>query len=728
MRHADANLGDVLQQAGAAAGTLLGMLREDDSLAALRLTCTSLRDYVDMNVSRLRLTVTATDRERWAARQLPSLAKFPSCNSVELHLEPAGLGNQDGDLASLTSLPFLGMPLQRRQRITELYLETGQRSRLPARSAWQVEDAICCLASLLPGLRELDLTCLSYMSYDPARQQLMYNNLTALPQLRRLSLPSCRALEAVGALAGGRLEMLIVDAGLCARDGALSPTAAKDGLAKLNGLKHLEFRYCCLSASPGGDADDGAGGAAATSSGAGGGSGGLRLLLDNLPPGLRSLVVVGMEGSDRQSQEFRVELPGSSPYASGVTIRRPAGGSGNGGDTELLEAPVSTFGPLAAVLLGSSVLGPRLGRLEIAARLSVSNLPALALGTPKLRPLWALLQRCDSVRVAEIAADTVEAAVEAVARLGRPGRLLTEGSRQGRMVLDLDALGSAALQVALLRRLAGGCDRSEAEGGAAEGCGRSAGDRSAGLRTATAAPSAATGPLTKPGPSYGPIPEYGGSLIVLRGGLLAALALAPDALQVWVRWLAEQAAALADHPSARRPGGESYAIALAAMARGVSGARAWFGFEGIRPLCAWQALPAAGAIVLWTGTPASMVQAAAGVSSKVAAVAAATATVGQAQPLHQPEQAATGASCAVEAMPLAADVVMAAAAAQDMWPEEGPVRRAFLWALQQELQSRWDASLPGCGGDPAAEAALLRGLLGAWEQLVGEMRGEVLIW
>ncbi|KXZ49963.1 hypothetical protein GPECTOR_18g120 [Gonium pectorale] len=234
---------EVLQAAQPAARKLVGILQgkypDGGNLKHLRLTCRELRRLVDDNVSELELTVRQQDHELWSTGQLPSLERWPACTGVRLRLQPVHDGggisdnHDDGHLAVLACVPFIKLALQQRQRISRLILMWVGRT---PHAAWQAEVAVLALASLLPGLQDLDLW-FAGMSYQPLQQQLMFKSLASMTQLQKLTLPSGRNLEHLGPLAG-RLRKLSLEMKDPDADG-VSPKGAAC-LSQLHGLEEFD--------------------------------------------------------------------------------------------------------------------------------------------------------------------------------------------------------------------------------------------------------------------------------------------------------------------------------------------------------------------------------------------------------------------------------------------------------------------------------------------------------
>ncbi|GFR53206.1 hypothetical protein Agub_g15911 [Astrephomene gubernaculifera] len=106
------------------------------------------------------------------------------------------------------------------------------------------EGVVAMLVHHLPGLRELTLRCCTEMSYEPFAQQLMFRSIRAsLPQLERLVLPSCFALEYVGMLGSNLRKLEVVEGDACAIH---IDNKRATSVAELQALEELKFAHCAL--------------------------------------------------------------------------------------------------------------------------------------------------------------------------------------------------------------------------------------------------------------------------------------------------------------------------------------------------------------------------------------------------------------------------------------------------------------------------------------------------
>ncbi|KXZ51589.1 hypothetical protein GPECTOR_12g553 [Gonium pectorale] len=386
---------DTLAQVGVAARTLVEILQAEEykgSLRNLRSACRGLRACVDGNVVKLSLRVKQHHLQLWDDGELPSLQRWPSCSSVVLELDPE-CGPDDGavDLSLLAAVPFLDMPLAARERIREIQICTAVDDEdyykpLPDGQSWQVEAAVCTLATLLPGLRTLDLASLKLMSMDLRRQRLMYNTLANhLPRLDLLCLPSLFCLKCAGALAeaGSAPQTIQVDYSEIFRDTAEDADFAHiaEGVAKLHGLRKLQVHALELSVERRAEAGDGAGEAVGVGAVRGNHSGPslLRLLLNSLPPSLEELSCVSVNnlGLGATYSKFHLHLRGG--IAQSLVFDN---------DWEIPPDDFYLLAPMARDLLGSRVMGPQLDLLKHEFLRVCQDEHVRA---PELQPLWELV-------------------------------------------------------------------------------------------------------------------------------------------------------------------------------------------------------------------------------------------------------------------------------------------------------------------------------------------------
>ncbi|PNH04505.1 hypothetical protein TSOC_009337 [Tetrabaena socialis] len=351
-----ARLPDVLRCLGSQAADSVFDSLGKRSLAAARLSCRALRNFIDSSATRLAITVRAADRQRWEGGQLPpSMTRWPRCRRLTVLVDVAE-GAGDGG-AMLALLPFVEPAAGRQIETLSLNWRTIHSS------ATIGEGLVCMLVPMLPNLRELDFMLQRCMSFDPFKQQLMYAALTALPHLERLTLPGSRSTERVGALAActslRRLKIVCYGETLTA--------ASISGLMCLQQLEELELPSYQLGA-------DGDGSGAAPS--------GVRALLRaGFPPSLQQLKVGVI--FDYNSALLNLQLHGG--VLRHVSISGPS---------ELLQ--LDDLAALVQLLLDSPAMGPTLGLLSFECiEMSEEGLAGLQqAGQAQLRKL---LQRCTKV-------------------------------------------------------------------------------------------------------------------------------------------------------------------------------------------------------------------------------------------------------------------------------------------------------------------------------------------
>ncbi|GFR46553.1 hypothetical protein Agub_g8147, partial [Astrephomene gubernaculifera] len=239
----EASFEDVVRELSVSAlDAFFDNLKDEDCLTSVRLVCRALRNAVDGSARELRFRVDNDVGDQWKAGQLPSLSRWPRCTSVRL-VHAVQVTDQLADSsARLLLLPFSGMSLNARQRITHLTI--SEEKKRPLLSATSV---VALIAQRLPGLRELKLHRLSIMPADRLNLCAMYDSLQAsLPHLELLTLPSYRALKSIEILAGDNLKH--VEA-YCYHDYAPLNFKILDSLAQLDGLRKLSLYQCELSPS-----------------------------------------------------------------------------------------------------------------------------------------------------------------------------------------------------------------------------------------------------------------------------------------------------------------------------------------------------------------------------------------------------------------------------------------------------------------------------------------------
>ncbi|KXZ45607.1 hypothetical protein GPECTOR_52g10 [Gonium pectorale] len=664
---------DLLTAVTPVASVLVGLLEKGKfsdakTLQSLRLTCHDFRALVDGDLTVLSLKVKKHHREQWAAGRLPSLERWSACNHVRLQLEPSGDG--DEDLAALASIPFSGLAPRGRERIS--WLELSIVPGLHPNAAWQAEAAVTVLATMLPGLSFLSLCG---MSYDTVRQRLMFQALASLPCLGKLALPSSRALEHIGLLATGKLTALQVLSLNSLRQGQelLSPQAAA-GLAQLHGLQKICWQD----------------GAAEWR--------GLNQLLDHVPPTISTVYFFNGEIKTYlamragRAQRLRILMNCRAPPVGQIPEAR-------------------AFVSIAEAVLSSRAMGPRLDSLILIPGVRVADPDGRSLEAPELQPLWDLARRSDAVAICMLRTSSAAGAVAAVTRLGVPQALDLQRNATERLVLRLRR------NIATTNRQQYQHQQHQHQVAAAAAAppGQEALTTSLLLRLASGGANPGNGTAGPPPSQPRPLAQ----VFVFRGPFVSTLSWVPSALHEWLQGLTRSVA------ERLRMGSEQSAVAGGGGGDGSGGIDAGHGGNdngangggndngtgGAGPsggqrvqLLSYQVLPRSCGAVL------AAFRGVEGLLGAVEAVASSmSAESGHAGgPLLEVTQAAA-----------------ALAEGGKVTGGTGAVRRMVLKGLQLELQSRWDASLPGCGGDPAAEAALLRGLLGAWEQLVAEMLPEV---
>ncbi|GFR41187.1 hypothetical protein Agub_g1856 [Astrephomene gubernaculifera] len=205
------------------------------SIRAMRETCRQFRDAIDSSVRQITIRVNWEYEASWTAGRLPSVARWPRCNTVCMVSQL----NQPNvlDSAGSFTLPFTKMSLNARRQITSLTL--SGYDRMPG-----AETVVALLASRLPGLRELDLEDLYGVSDERLHLRTMYCSLACLPHLERLALPSGAALACLDALSGSPLKYLHV----CSHRSRGLPQKQKVDASELRGLLLLrELRELTLS-------------------------------------------------------------------------------------------------------------------------------------------------------------------------------------------------------------------------------------------------------------------------------------------------------------------------------------------------------------------------------------------------------------------------------------------------------------------------------------------------
>ncbi|GFR41186.1 hypothetical protein Agub_g1855 [Astrephomene gubernaculifera] len=230
------NFPDVLRELSIPAKDFLVQQLEKHSIRALRLTCRQLRDAIDSSVRQITVWIKSEDADTWTAGRLPSVARWPRCNTVCMvsHLDLPNVL----DSAGLFTLPFTKMSLNARRQITSLTLSSHDYMS-------GAETVVALLAHRLPGLRELDLKQLHGVSNERLHLRTMYCSLACLPHLERLVLSSGAALACLDALAGSPLKYLHVCRSHCGR---AMPGKQHIDASKLRGLSLLrELRELTLS-------------------------------------------------------------------------------------------------------------------------------------------------------------------------------------------------------------------------------------------------------------------------------------------------------------------------------------------------------------------------------------------------------------------------------------------------------------------------------------------------
>ncbi|KAG2501166.1 hypothetical protein HYH03_000981 [Edaphochlamys debaryana] len=263
----DATLQDVVWALSVdAADQLYRELKQQQCLAAARLTCSSLRRLIDGSVQELVV------RERAPVRAPPSLARWPRCTAIVLAPSPERPEDEAEDEVFLHA-PFVGQPESLRRRITSV------RLKLQSPAAFRAGPAVCTLASYLPGLRQLDISGLSEHGIQSAASDAVLARLalSALRSLESLAVPFVEMLNGIEVLAGS-LRRLSAGRWSAPNRGFLEPQAEGSALGprvieSIAQLSRLEaLCLCSLQGRPSGVPGTG-----------------LPALLNRLPPSLRLL-------------------------------------------------------------------------------------------------------------------------------------------------------------------------------------------------------------------------------------------------------------------------------------------------------------------------------------------------------------------------------------------------------------------------------------------------------
>ncbi|PNH07708.1 hypothetical protein TSOC_005854 [Tetrabaena socialis] len=403
-----------------------------DRLAAprsARLACRQLRDVLDRCILKLQLVIETTkERRRWEAGRSPSLARWPGCSAVMIHIGegayPDASGGQNDaaatGMAVLLAMPFLqqGLPAAAppaaAQPAAAQPAAAQPAAAQPAAalclwpritrlelllSPWRIPaNAFSAMLPLLPQLKELVLKYELAEAGDRAleQQQRMYDALSALPLLESLTLPGGSGLDRLAGLpCSGRLQVLEV---LCGR--SMNWRAAAMGISGLQQLQKLR-----LNASlPAGDE----------------GFRMNRVLLRSLPRTLLSLALGVYRDRHRRQKlgVMTVALQDGRALRLGVE-----GTSGSWGTllpfADLLRGWPALEGPQRQLLISLDCLALKRGIDD-----DDDPLWWLAEG-----PVVKLLQRCLRVELRElrVEAQVPQAAVlRAMDLLGKPGRLVLQ--------------------------------------------------------------------------------------------------------------------------------------------------------------------------------------------------------------------------------------------------------------------------------------------------------------
>ncbi|KAG2495689.1 hypothetical protein HYH03_006289 [Edaphochlamys debaryana] len=227
-----------------AAEELLAVLQgECPADADARLVCKCFRDFVDGHVTHVCLRAESAN----SSLPPPPLERWPRVSELTLELNPwTRKAMKDPVQAALESgpllaLPFIGVPLAARQRITKLHVCSSEKCK-----SFQVPAvAISSLSNYLPNLRELHLSAVLYSGDHtavPVHARQMYDALAVgMPRLEALTLPHCGDwLSGVEALQGLRRLAVAPDEMHGSVQGHLSTTTAQ-ALRQLRSLEELSF-------------------------------------------------------------------------------------------------------------------------------------------------------------------------------------------------------------------------------------------------------------------------------------------------------------------------------------------------------------------------------------------------------------------------------------------------------------------------------------------------------
>ncbi|KAG2483253.1 hypothetical protein HYH03_017851 [Edaphochlamys debaryana] len=346
------SFGDVLHiLPSAAREVLVAALKSHSSLQDARLSCQVLRDLIDFQQTKLTICtgwvsygdlLALCQEGRW-------LRRWPRCTQVDLTVD---IHSRDA-----LTVPFLAAPPEACQRITALTVSTSESGYgLPGKD-------LLALLSRLPGLSTLVLSAIAPdVQDDPLGFRLMTLALSMLPRLTNLTadwtyLP-CIPSSLAGQLT--RLELTSVDSS--DRPPVAEVVAALPGLTALQELS-------------------------LDSEGAGAFSPAEVLeFLDSAPPSLNSMTLGPIRPSAEASEPFSF----SATFANGRLDTIHANGP-----WPMLYAQVAAV--LAAAVLPSRALGPRLGLLKI-----IDLGAEQALPDPDQDPAAELRARCAKVSLGKL--------------------------------------------------------------------------------------------------------------------------------------------------------------------------------------------------------------------------------------------------------------------------------------------------------------------------------------
>ncbi|KAG2483252.1 hypothetical protein HYH03_017850 [Edaphochlamys debaryana] len=363
---------------------LVDALGSNSSLRNARLACRALRDLIDSQQTALTVNtytvsygdlVTLCHDGRW-------LRRWPRCTKLTLLID-------GGELGAL-AVPFLAAPLDACQRITELAVSTEEsETALPG-------SHVLALVSRLPGLCKLVLSATAPEEDDsPLEFSLTQMALSSLPSLTDLTANWTYLPCIPGGLAGQltRLELTPVDSS--DRPPAANVAEALPGMTAVR-----ELVFAANAVEPFTPAE-------------------ILELLNAAPPSLTHMQVNTVE-----ARGLSLRFTFSNSLLDSVHVGTSWANSDHAGPPW---APkyADVAARLAAAVLPSRALGPRLGLLSIS-HLTVSG------SLPDPDPAAALLARCAKVELGALKGSSKgspRGAISLMRKLGVPRSLEWDAGR-----------------------------------------------------------------------------------------------------------------------------------------------------------------------------------------------------------------------------------------------------------------------------------------------------------